>query len=108
MTTIKTTCSGCGDVELTPAQVMLYTGDADQSYEFTCPHCHAPVRKSADDHIVRLLTSAGVPIAEPQAHPETEGPELPPLTHDDLLAFHELLQSDDWFERVCGFDPDAG
>jgi hypothetical protein len=24
-----------------------------------------------------------------------------PLTHDDLLSFHELLQGDDWFGTVA-------
>ena len=24
-----------------------------------------------------------------------------PFTHDDLLAFHELLQNDGWLQRLC-------
>jgi hypothetical protein len=26
----------------------------------------------------------------------------PPINHDDILAFHELLQSDDWAEQLTG------
>ena len=29
-----------------------------------------------------------------------ERPVGVPLTHDDLLAFHELLEQDDWFTTL--------
>ena len=30
-----------------------------------------------------------------------------PLTHDDLLEFHELLRRDDWFQRLAAADEDG-
>jgi len=33
-------------------------------------------------------------------HPEQPTAGAPPLTRDDLLALHELLASDTWFDQV--------
>jgi hypothetical protein len=38
-------------------------------------------------------------------HVPAEALELhsgPPITHDDLLEFHELLDGDTWFEEFSG------
>src|SRR5205085_3110346 len=63
MTTIKASCPTCGEVELTPADVSLMVcSHAPLSYyAFTCATCCQEIRKPADDHVVSLLVSGGVP-----------------------------------------------
>ena len=65
MTTIKTSCPVCGDVELTPAQMRLVVcSRSDWSfYAFRCGTCQDEIRKPADDEVVTLLVSGGV-VAE--------------------------------------------
>ena len=98
MTTIKASCPSCGEVELTPADVALMVcSHAPLSYyAFCCPTCSEEVRKPADDHVVSLLVSGGVP-AQVWELP-AEALELragPAITYDDLLDFALRLASDD-------------
>lgn len=102
MTTIKATCPSCGEVALTPTEIELRVDEdnpAGSYYGFTCPHCDAGIRKPADDRVVRLLVSGGVP-ALPAAPVLTARFDHPPLTPDDLLDFHELLSQDNWFDLL--------
>ena len=106
MTTIRTTCPSCGEVGLTPEDIELRVDDAGESsasyYAFTCPSCVDRVRKPADERVVRLLVSGGVdarPLVRITPSVRTEGPAI---SHDDLLDFHTLLQTDDWFEHLFG------
>ena len=65
MTTIKTSCPVCGDVELTPAQMRLVVCSRSEwsFYAFLCGTCQDEIRKPADDEVVTLLVSGGV-VAE--------------------------------------------
>lgn len=121
MTRIRATCPSCGEVELRPDEIELQvvgTGPEDvregSTYRFDCPACCDEIFKPADIRIARLLTSGGVPVTC-TGDPVTEAivarelarivhPEGivvgPALTTDDLLDFHELLQTDDWFDRL--------
>ncbi len=83
------------------------------SYRFRCPNCADDVQKRADRKIVALLVSAGVDIErgdggqvdagmlfdheEGQENPE-RAPEGPPLSVDDLIEFHYLLQDDRYIQ----------
>jgi hypothetical protein len=105
MTTIKASCPGCGEVDLTADDILLRIGATRSvnSYGFTCPDCSQFIEKPADDRVVRLLLSGGV-VPVP-VHVPAEALELhsgPPITHDDLLEFHELLDGDHWFEEFSG------
>jgi hypothetical protein len=33
---------------------------------------------------------------------------MPPITRDELLDFHQLLQRDDWFDAVIGAGQESG
>lgn len=92
-----------------PEAILLSLGSTGRegTYRFTCPTCQDRVEKRADRKIVALLVSAGVDVAGPaptaqqpeleEAAPEvarTDVPEGPPLTYDDLIEFHFLLQDD--------------
>jgi hypothetical protein len=105
MTTIKATCPGCGEVDLTAEDILLRIGATPSvnTYGFTCPGCGRFVEKAADDRIVRLLLSGGVmPVP---VHVPAEALEIrsgPALTLDDLLDFHEALERDDWMDDLLG------
>lgn len=96
MTDIKAMCPDCGEVSLTHKDLDLwvYTGGFRKSYyTFDCPECAQQVKKYADKHTIWLLQKGGVELIEGATHPEHSTPDLPEITPDDLLDFHELLQS---------------
>jgi predicted RNA-binding Zn-ribbon protein involved in translation (DUF1610 family) len=98
MTTIKASCPSCGEVALTPADVALMVcSHAPLSYySFQCPSCHGEVRKPADDHVVQLLVSGGVPATVWDVPAEALEPHGgPALTYDDLLDLALLLATTD-------------
>jgi hypothetical protein len=106
MTTIRATCPTCGEVGLTPEDIELRVDDADGNaasfYAFTCPTCIDRVCKPADERIVRLLVSGGVdalPLVRLRPSIRTDGP---PISHDDLIDFHQLLKTDRWFDQLLG------
>ena len=108
MTTIKATCPGCGEVDLTAEDILLRIGghEASNSYGFTCPDCGDFVEKPADDRIVRLLLSGGVmPMLVHVPAEVLEPKQGPPINYDDLLAFHEVLKGDDWMSELMGPHP---
>jgi predicted RNA-binding Zn-ribbon protein involved in translation (DUF1610 family) len=113
MTTIRTTCPQCGEVDMTPQAILLSITDraGEGSYRFSCPTCLHTIEKPADRKVVALLLSAGVEIddkekaereAAARAHevdalePKPPGPRF---TVDDLIAFHFLLEDDRAFMR---------
>lgn len=105
MTTIKATCPACGEVDLTADDILLRIGaqSGGNSYGFSCPDCGDFVQKPADERVVRLLLSGGVmPTLDHVPAEALEPRSGPPIDHDDLIAFHDLLESDDWFEQLQG------
>lgn len=98
MTTIKASCPTCGEVELTPADVRLMVcSHAPLSYyAFDCTSCGEEIRKPADDHVVSLLVSGGVPAQVWDLPAEAlETKAGPALSYDDLLDFAlQLGQTD--------------
>ncbi len=104
MATIRASCPECGDIELTTKDMKVRVCAADNSgaYVFRCPECQLAVTKSAEQRIVDLLVSSGVVLEIWRLPAElSEVHEGNPLTHDDLLEFHELLQSDAWFSKLA-------
>ena len=108
MTRIRATGPLCGEVDLRPHDIELEIvrdvldeiGDGS-CYRFSCPTCTETVTKPADDRIAHLLTTGGVPIREAFAEPHPEAPPAgAPLTLDDLIGFHRLLETDDWFRSL--------
>jgi hypothetical protein len=105
MTLIKASCPGCGEVELTPADVSLMVcSHAPLSYyAFTCGGCGDEVRKPADDHVVSLLVSGGVPATVWEVPAEAlEAHDGPQLSYDDLLDFAlQLSETDCLAEEIA-------
>jgi hypothetical protein len=64
VTTVRTTCLACGDIELTIGQVQLVPNGY---YQFICPHCFTMRMLPASPRVVAILIAAGVqygPITE--------------------------------------------
>jgi hypothetical protein len=94
MTTIKATCPDCGDVDLTPADVLVTVSREMgwSKYSFTCPNCSQCVSKPADEDVVQLLTSAGVRVKKLRIPDEyfdglMVAETVARLTEDDILDF---------------------
>lgn len=113
MTTIRTTCPRCGEVDMGPESILLSVTQSGRegTYRFTCPTCMDAVEKRADRKIVALLVSAGVDVAGRGSgdttmtetmfdqevgsrDPRGDLPEGPPFSVDDLIEFHFLLEDD--------------
>jgi predicted RNA-binding Zn-ribbon protein involved in translation (DUF1610 family) len=108
MTSIRTNCPRCGEVEMRADVIVLTVEDpsGEGSYSFVCPSCLDLVKKSADRKIVGLLRSVGVDVAERPPYPaESEiRPDGPRFTVDDLIDFHFLLDDDDWFAALASVE----
>ena len=109
MAKIRASCPDCGDVELTTRDliVRVCSDDDSGSYTFRCGICQTLVVKAAERHIVDLLAASGVEVRVWALPAELrERPTGAPITHDDLLDFHVLLQDDEaWlaeFARAVG------
>lgn len=103
MATVRASCPDCGDVETSTGdvQVRVCVDTGRGSYAFRCPRCDVAVAKPAETNVVHLLVSSGAPLIMWRLPAElAEAHAGPPLTHDDLLAFHQLLDTDGWFARL--------
>lgn len=97
MATIRASCPDCGDVELTTADVSVRVcRDTNAgTYAFRCPHCTMMVVKPAETRTIDLLVASGVAYSTWRLPAELdERHEGEPISHDDLLDFHSLLQDD--------------
>lgn len=57
--------------------------------------------KKADDQVIDILAAAGVKCVEWRMPAEfAERPTGEPITHDDILDFHEILGGEDWFATL--------
>jgi predicted RNA-binding Zn-ribbon protein involved in translation (DUF1610 family) len=112
MTTIRTTCPQCGEVDMSPEAILLSIRDraGEGSYRFACPTCTHTIEKPADRKVVALLLSAGVELDEQRREAEEAArdemaaleprPDGPPLSVDDLITFHFLLEDDEELSRL--------
>lgn len=103
MATIRANCTTCGDVELLSRdmRVRVCRDDNSGTYSFCCPRCEGIVVAGAEPRIVELLVTSGVKLITWDLPAELyEIHHGDPITHDDLLDFHELLADDGWMETV--------
>ncbi len=65
MTTIKTTCAACGDVELGSDELTLELAPAMATgrYGFACPFCRVMQYRPANERVVAILLAIGVPYS---------------------------------------------
>lgn len=111
MATIRASCPDCGDVELTTrdVRVLLCSTTNEGSYAFRCPTCLLAVSKPAEPRVVDVLVSSGVRLSVWHLPAELDEVKSgPPINYDDMLAFHEELQSDGWLDKVASMVTDGG
>ena len=111
MATIKATCPLCGDVKLRSRDLVVRVcAETDEgTYSFACPRCREHVAREATPRILSLLVSAGVRTEVWHQPAELFEPhEGPPISADDLLDFHLMLEGPDWFDRLAESVGDPG
>ena len=106
---VEADCPSCGRVRVASDDVVVRVCVDHQSstYAFRCPACGLRTALPANDRIVDVLTAAGADFDVwylPDELRETR-PGGPPLTNDDVLDFHLLLERQDWFERLLDLEP---
>lgn len=104
MALIRAACSDCGDLELHSQDltVRVCIQNRSSSYRFRCPMCDMIEVRSAEDHVVNALLAAGVRYTQwnlPAELAEAHVGEA--ITHDDVLDFHDLLTTKDWFGTLA-------
>ena len=104
MALIRATCSDCGDVELRSRDLTIRVCRQNQtsSYRFRCPVCAMIEVRAAQDHVFQALLAAGVRYVQWNLPAELAEPHVGEgITHDDVLDFHELLTTEDWFDTLA-------
>jgi len=94
MTTIRTTCSRCGDVELSTTDISLeLAGSGDEgTYRFACPTCSTTQHRPASHRVVSILLATGVAYEVVV--------DAVPITETEIGRFVAMLDQDDWFGRL--------
>jgi len=97
MTTIKTTCEQCGDIELEPGDLALELDPTQESgvYLFTCPSCIGIQRRPANPRVVNVLLATGVSYEV-----VTPTPIENPITEAEIDAFAHRLDSEEDLFRL--------
>jgi protein tyrosine phosphatase (PTP) superfamily phosphohydrolase (DUF442 family) len=94
MTTIRTSCQLCGDVELVPGDLRLElaASDGTGTYLFQCPHCDEHQSRPANHRVVSILLATGVAY-----HVEESSSQI---TEAEIRSFRELLDSTEWEQQL--------
>jgi len=94
MTTIRTTCALCGDVELIPTELSLELTamSGTGNYVFACPECGDEQRRPANHRIVSILLATGV------AYEVLD--DRGPITESEIARFTDDLEQANWAEQL--------
>lgn len=94
MTTIRTTCATCGEVELLPGELSLELTalSGTGTYLFACPTCGDPQRRPANHRVVSILLATGV------AYQVVDDPDR--ITEGEIARFSQALDSNDWIDQL--------
>jgi hypothetical protein len=93
MTTIRTSCSLCGDVELVPSDISLelIAANGTGSYLFICPHCDEQQQRPANHRVVSILLATGVAY---------QVVDDDPITEAEIASFSRGLETGDWEQQL--------
>jgi len=96
MTTIRTTCNRCGDVELTTHDIGLELTPerSTGSYRFECPFCSSMQRRPANHRVVSILLATGVSYEVVPHQSEF-------ITEEEIREFARALDDDGWFSEIA-------
>jgi predicted RNA-binding Zn-ribbon protein involved in translation (DUF1610 family) len=94
MTTIRTTCPACGEVELLPGELSLELTalSGTGSYLFECPSCGNQQRRPANHRVVSILLATGV------GYEVIDDPDR--ITETEIARFSAALDSGDWIDQL--------
>ena len=94
MTSIRTTCAICGDVELVPSELSLELTalSGTGSYVFACPECGDTQRRPANHRVVSILLATGVSYEVVD--------ERGPITEAEIARFTSELDRPDWVDQL--------
>lgn len=104
-------CPECGELRLHVRDVVvrLCLDQDDTSCRYSCPDCATVIVRTPSEKALNALLSAGADVEVWHLPRELdERPDGEPLTREDLLEFHELLQHEGWFEQLCNTPPRHG
>lgn len=112
MKTVVTHCPRCDRTDMVASPSVLVDvsapvdGHDGGSVSWVCAECRDLVTRPVPWHTVLLLVTAGAPLFDEDVdrdprpeHPESP-PAGPPLTHDDVLDLHMLLEQPTWLESL--------
>ncbi|MBT5138716.1 MAG: hypothetical protein HOH36_00140 [Acidimicrobiaceae bacterium] len=103
MATIRASCETCGDVELTTDDIRIRVciDDNRGDYSFKCPDCEMTVLKAAEPRTIDLLVAAGVVVDAWNLPAEMQEAKIGrPISHDDLLEFHNKLHDNNAWDMA--------
>ncbi|HAX82884.1 MAG TPA: hypothetical protein DCY40_10005 [Actinobacteria bacterium] len=94
MTTIRTMCPVCGEVELLPGELSLELTalSGTGSYLFDCPSCGDSQRRPANHRVVSILLATGV------GYEVIDDPDR--ITETEIARFTAALDSGDWIDQL--------
>lgn len=92
----RVVCPDCGTVRVSGGSVTrrVCEDDGSVSFRFRCPSCGRIHVRHATVEVSRLLHDSGAPVECWRRPVERQPVGLEPITRDDLLAAHLLLDDD--------------
>src|SRR4051794_20829834 len=98
MTEVLMTCTSCDEEIVVAMNDAILRMDVEPQAHaellFCCPSCEAPSVRRVVGELLTLLLFVGVEplrLSEPALPTDDLPPSLLPLTHDDLLTWHQLI-----------------
>ena len=102
MSAIRAMCPHCiSPVDLDPAEILLTAAPAPErtgSYAYFCRGCERVTVAAVSSAAFELLSTAGVRVE--RSLPAEPTQPAPRFTVDDLITFHQLLNTQDWFAQL--------
>ncbi len=113
MTTIKASCSDCGNINLMADEVHIRICEDTNAGDlaFRCPTCRVTNVKHLEVRVIDLLVASGVSWSTWRLPLELSEPKPAgnPIDHDDLLAFHDALTDGvTWELALAELDAELG
>ncbi len=100
--TVTAKCKTCGSVSIEPTDLRLHLEEDPLSYFSTnCSICGRLLGGRVGTNVALSLMSRGASVADGPFIPEIlERPASATISFEDVLKFHKLLETDDWFQQL--------
>lgn len=101
---VEVECIDCGAVmlPLDALHVECFVGMPRASVAFVCRRCNRRGAAWVESRELWVIAAAGAALHVSSRPAELDEPHAPgaALTADDLIDFHFVLETDDWFDRL--------